>query len=303
MNKRNTLIAVTALLCLAIATTAGAASNSGANKKAVKWMGSTSLTQFPSIGFRADAVSATVAAGAPTKTRNRFIDSVESGALDYAQTAGQNAKVILAAVAAKRNPQCFGPTGAKTDFYNQLMSNYKDGRFGSTSFDQALSMLALKAARRPIPKAAVKFVKNARGSHGWNFAMSNSKGDDVESTALQIEALRAAGVSKKDKALSSAYKWITLQRNSDSGYNPDTPQGETQANTTAYAIRAADALGKDNSKAKRALRALQQKNGSFRSSPGAAGDFAGIATSDAVIALSGKRYPVATLKKAGASCG
>ena len=303
MRTRNTLIAVTAILCLALATTAAAATNQGANKKAVKWMGKTSLSQFPSTGFRADAVSALTAAGAPAKTRSRFIGSVEDGALDYTQGAGQTAKVILAAVAAKRNPQCFGPTGSKTDFYSQLMGDYKNGRFGATSFDQALSMLALKAARRPIPKAAVNFVKKSRGAHGWNFALSSSKGDDVESTALQIEALRAAGTSKKNKALRAAYKWMTLQRNSDGGYNPDTPQGETQANATAYAIRAADALGINNSKAKRALRALQQKNGAFRSSPGIAGEFAGIATSDAVIALSGKHYPVATLKKPGTSCG
>lgn len=302
MRTRNTLLAVTALFVLALATTAGAATDKGAVNKAVKWMAKTSTTSFKETGFRADAVSALRAAGASTKTRDKYTKSVESGANDYAMSAGRTAKVILAAVAGKRNPQCFGPSGAKSDYYNQLLGYYENGRFGTTSFDQALSMLALKAARRPIPKASVNFVKKARGKNGWNFAMNDQRGDDVESTALQIEALRAAGVSKKDKGLRAAYKWITKQRNSDGGYNPDMPQGETQANTTAYAIRAADALGINNKKAKRALRALQQKNGAFRSSPSVEG-VVGISTNDAVIALSGKHYPVATLKKAGASCG
>lgn len=302
MRTRNFLIATTALLCLVLAATAGAASNKSATNKAVKWMGKTSTTNFKETGFRADAVSALRAANAPAKTRNKYLSSVEDGAGDYAQTAGRTAKIILAAVAGKRNPQCFGPNGAKSDYYNQLLGFYEKGRFGTTAFDQALSIMALKAARRPVPREAVSFIKKSRGKNGWNFSMTSSRGDDVESTALQIEALRAAGVSKKDKALRTAYKWITKQRNSDGGYNPDTPQGETQANTTAYAIRAADALGINNKQAKRALRALQQKNGSFRSSPSAEG-VAAVATVDAVTGLSGKHLPVAKLKKAGASCG
>lgn len=316
MTNRENRFQYVALLAMAVAmfavgaATAQAASNKSTVKKATKWMTTTSLTQFDGTGFRADAVSAFAAAkriGANYKSnaRNRFIDHVEDEAANYAVTSGATGKVILAAVAASKNPRCFGRAGEKVDLYNLLMSYYNsNGKFGTTAFDQALAMLALKAAKQKIPSAAVKHVKDVRGKNGWNFAMSSARGDDVESTAIVIEALRAAGVKKSDKALKQAYRWMTYQRNSDGGFNPSTPlTGETQANTTAYAIRAADAMGKDLSKAKRALRALQTRRGSFVSSPNTKENAGyGIATTDAVIALSGAHFPVVVRKKPGASC-
>lgn len=310
MRKTILLICVATLGVAIYAGAAHAASNKTTVKKATKWMNKTSLSQFEGTGFRADAVSAFAAAkriGANYKSsaRNRFIDQVEAEAANYSITSGATGKVILAAVAASKNPRCFGKTGEKVDLYNLLMSFYSSsGKFGATAFDQALAMLALKAAKQKIPSAAVKHVKGVRGKNGWNFAMNSARGDDVESTAIIIEALRAAGVKKSDKALKQAYRWMTYQRNSDGGFNPSTPlTGETQANTTAYAIRAADAMGKDLSKAKRALRALQTRSGSFVSSPTVKESAGyGIATTDAVIALSGAHFPVVVRKKPGASC-
>ncbi len=310
-SQTSSHIAFLALVAVLLAVGVGvaeAASNKSSTKKATSWMTRAKLTQFPGSGFRADAVSAFAAAkriGANSKSsaKNRFIADLEKEAPQYAQTAGATGKLILAAVAASKNPRCFGVTGGKLDLYNKLMSFYSsNGKFGSSAFDQALAVLALKAARQRVPAAAVKHIKSARGKNGWNFAMSKSRGDDVESTALVIEALRAAGVKRRDKALTKAYRWLTFQRNTDGGFNPGAAAGVTQANTTAFAIRAADALGKNNKKAKQALRALQMKNGSFRDTPTAAGKYRGIATSDAVIALSGAHYPVVSRKKAGTSC-
>lgn len=300
-------LALVALATVLLPTAASAASNRSSVKKATKWMSSTSLRQFPGTGFRADALSSFVAASRVranyrSTAKKRFVADLEQNAADYAITSGETAKVILGAVAGGKNPRCFGKTGGKLDLYNLLMSKYSRGRFGTTAFDQALSILALKAARQRVPSAAVRRLKSARGRNGWNFALSKSRGDDVESTALVIEALRAAGVKKSDGALRKAYRWLTFQRNSDGGFNPQAPGGPTQSNATAYAIRAADALGKNNTRAKRALRALQMRNGSFRSSPTEKGEFAGIATTDAVIALSGAHLPVVKRKKAGKSC-
>jgi hypothetical protein len=305
-------IALVAILSLALAVAvAQAATNKSATKKGGKWISHASLNSFPGQGFRADAISALVASrksgsGVKRSATDRFVADLKANAADYTVTAGATGKVILGAVAAGENPRCFGDSAAnRFDLYALLQSYYSSsGQYGETAFDHALAMLALKAAHQKIPAKAVSFAKKQRGARGWSFSLSSSRGDDVESTALMIEALRAAGVKKSNKSLQSAFKWITFQRNSDSGYNPDGSGGVTQANTTAYAIRAADALGKNLSKTKRALRALQKSSGAFRTAPPPTVEskFAGIATSDAVIALSGRHYPVVSRSKAGTPC-
>ncbi|MGH2959768.1 MAG: hypothetical protein ACRDKE_09195, partial [Solirubrobacterales bacterium] len=63
-----------------------------------------------------------------------------------------------------------------------------------------------------------------------------------------------------------------------------------------------DTMGAKNDAAKRALRALQKRGGSFRSTPSAAGAYPTIATTNAVLALSGQHYPVVVRSKAGKSC-
>jgi hypothetical protein len=310
--KRTYLLAAIAVLCASLGAAAvaqAAATDKGAVKKGVSWIRKAGLSQFPGPGFQADTVSALVAArrsGArvPSSSVARFVNSLKDQTADYASGAGPAGKLTLAAVASGNNPRCFGPASGKTDLVAVIRSSYRSstGQFGNSVYDQALAILALKAAHEKVPSKAISFAKSRRGKYGWNYAMSKSAGDDVESSAIMIEALRAAGVSRKSSALKAAYKWITYQRNADGGYNPDTPNGETQADTTSYVIRAADALGKNNKNAKRALRALQKSNGAVRSQPSAESDYHGIATGNAVLALSGRHYPVVSRSKAGKSC-
>ncbi|MGH2905949.1 MAG: hypothetical protein ACRDKI_04180 [Solirubrobacterales bacterium] len=319
-RKSSFVIALAAVLALAISTAvAQASSSSGSTKKGASWIAKTtkkSLREFPGQGFRADAVSALAAArksGAGTKKSadDALVKSISDGATDYATSAGASAKLALAAVASGSNPQCFGGIDlfAQIDSFYELPGRSK-GQYGTTAFDQALAMLALKAMHHKVPSAAVKFVRTHRGANGWNFALSTSKGDDTESTGLLIEAMRAAGVSKSNKSLKAAFKWMFNQQNSQGGYNPTDPTNSgapTQANTTAYAIRAGDVMGKNLKKAKAALRALQNKQGWFRndsSSALAPGQTVGkgIATSDSVIALSGLHYPVSVRKSVAKSC-
>jgi hypothetical protein len=313
-SKTYVLIALASIAALlgGAAVAQAASTNTGAVKKGVSWIRKSNLSSFPGTGFQADTLSALAAARkigvkSPSSTTSRFLDQIEDNATDYAGSAGATAKLILAATATGRNPRCFGPKGKQSDLRNILVADYNSssGQFGRSGFDHALALVAMKAAHEKIPSKAVKFAKQRRGKYGWNFAMSKSAGDDVETSALMIEGLRAAGVSKNDGALKAAYKWITFQRNADGGYNPDTEQGETQADTTAYAIRAFDALAIKNKyrkSAETALRALQQKNGAFRSSPSVKGDYLGISTANATLALTGAHYPVVARSKAGQNC-
>lgn len=312
-NFRRTYVLTALALCALLigAASAQAISNKSAAKKGASWISKSRLSNFPGTGFEADTVSALVAAGRSSNSSavKRFVDSIQDDTTDYAQGAGPTGKLILAVVAARKDPRCFGPGGQLSNLVAILNSDYNSstGRFGGdkgTVYDQALAILALKAAHETIPSKAVKFARNARGKYGWNFALSRSAGDEVESTAIMIEALRAAGVSKKDGGLKSAYKWITYQRNNQGGYNPagqaSDPFLETQADTTAYAIRAGSAMGISGGlmkKAKTALRALQQKNGLIRTTPSVRGDYPGISTANGTLALSGHHYPVVVRKK------
>lgn len=315
MTMRSTLrvfLLALSLLAMAVATAAvaqAATTDKAAIKQSVRWMRKAGLAQFPGPGFKADAVSALVAARrsgvrVPSSSVARFTDSLKDSTADYAAGAGSAGKLTLAAVAAGENPRCFGPASGKTDLVAVIRSDYRasTGQFGNSAFDQALALLALKAAHEKVPSKAVSFAKARRGKYGWNFAMSKRSGDDVEGTAIMIQALRAAGVSRRSSALKAAYRWITYQRNQDGGYNPNTPQGETQADATAYVISAAKSLGRNEARAKRALRALQKRGGAFRSQPSAESEFHGIATSDATLALSGRHFPVVKRKRAGRSC-
>ncbi|MFT4050358.1 MAG: hypothetical protein QM648_11075 [Solirubrobacterales bacterium] len=319
MKHRLRTILPFALALIALAATtadvsAAQKTNKAAVKKGVSWIGKAGMSQFGGTGFEADTLSALMAAkrsGAKvtSNVRARFLKTVTKDANNYAQTAGSSAKVILAAVAGGKNPRCFGPAGETTDFYDALMSYYdaKTGQFGATAFDQGFAMLALKAAHVKVPSKAVKFARERRGQYGWGFAMRKTGGDDVESTSVMIQGMRAAGVKRTDGALKSAMKWIVFQRNVDGGYNPTTAStpGETQADTTAYAIMAGDAVklySHQMDRAKRALRALQQGTGAFRSSVSANSDFHGISTGNAVFALSGQHFPVVVRSKAAKAC-
>lgn len=311
MNTHRFKITLAAALALAFALTlvapAGAVTNAGAVKRGVKFINHSSLSAF-GYGFKTDALSALAAArksGATVKSsyRKRLIDALEDEASGYVSSAGSAGKVMLAAVVSGKNPRCFGSdAGGRLDLVGSLTPYYDNGQYGKTSYDQAFAMLGLVAAHERVPKEAIKFVKRRRGKHGWGFGMSSGSGDDVQSTALIIQALRAAGVKRSDTALQSAYKWIRFQRNADLGYNPDGSGAETNANATALVIQAADALGKNTKDAKRALRALQQKNGAFRLTPTAEASSKLLATMDPVLALSGRHYPVAKRTKAAESC-
>jgi hypothetical protein len=296
---------------LVSAAVAHSATTKGAAKKGANWITHQPLSDYDYPGFKADAIQALTAAriaklGIKSSETTRFIDSLEQDT-DFAVTAGATGKLILAAVATGKNPRCFGPTkAAAIDLVALVRSFYDKGRYGDSNshsaFDQGLAMLGLAAAGEKVPNKAVKFVQKRRAKFGWSFGLTTTAGDDIESTALLIEALRASGVSRTNGGVKAAFKWIRFQRNPDGGYSPSGAAQPTNANATAYAIRAADALGRNEKDAKKALRALQTSKGSFRLTPTERAAAPWLSTSDAVIALSGAHYPIVSRRSAAKSC-
>ena len=207
LSKTHVLIALASLAAFlgGAAIAQAAKTDKGAVKEGVSWIRQSGLSQFPGsgTGFKSDTLSALAAAKksgvkVPSSATDRILEAVVKESTDYAGTAGATSKLILAATATGRNPRCFGPKNGESDLLNILRTSYDSstGQYGETSFDHALSILALKAAHEKIPSKAVNFAKGRRGQYGWNFTLRKSAGDDVESSALMIEALRAGGVSK-----------------------------------------------------------------------------------------------------------
>lgn len=274
--------------------------NKRAARAAADWLASQDPETSVRGGQLADAVVGLVAAkkAVGTSVPPLFVNELAKQTPSYSSNSpGAAAKVALAAVAGGQNPYCFGGV----DLIARINSDYDGkGRYGTSSFDQALSMLAIEAAGGDVPNAAVRFLVKRRGKNGWGFTLSRGPGDDIESSSLVIEALRAAGLGPKDRRLRAAWRWVAFQANAQGGYNPKGKNaagdgGATQANTTAYALRAAKALRlRTQTKTERALTGLQRRSGAVnpQATPGAKEQVL-LSTIDAIPAYARRAYPVA----------
>ena len=281
--RRRPLLALAALALLTPAS-ALAQTDRQAMERGATWLESLSIG---SVGQQADAIVALAAAGRSRASLQSRLTTMSASASSYATTAGAAGKVVLATVAAGGNPHSVGGV----DYIMRIENHYAAGRYGVTAYDQALAMLALRAAGERTPAAAVKALRAARGKGGWGFALRTASPDDVSATGLTIEAMRAAGVSKADAALKGATAWLTAQINTRGGFGIDGRGRATEANATALAIRALRAMGRAPATAtRRALRKLQEADGGFRFTAKIR-ESRLLATVDAVLALSGHRLP------------
>ncbi len=282
MRRRTALIALFAVLL----TPAGAIAQTDrqATQRGAAWLETLSIG---TVGQQADAIVALAAAGRSHASLQPRLTTMSAAASAYATTAGGAGKVVLATVAAGGNPRSLGGV----DYIVRINGQYAEGRYGVTAYDQALAMLALRAAGESTPAAAITALRATRGKGGWGFALRRASPDDVSATGLTIEAMRAAGVSKTDAALRGATAWLTAQINTRGGFGIDGRGRATEANATALVIRALSAMGRTPATAtRRALRTLQETDGGFRFTA-ATKESRLLATVDAVLALSGHRLP------------
>ena len=262
-----------------------AAVDRAAGKKAASWLAGRP-TAAMSPGLQSDVIVALEHAGARPRALRPRANRLARLGPGYATTAGAAAKVALAADAAGLDPGRL----RGVDYLRRITTRYRGGRYGRSSFDQALSMLALDAAGRPIPRATRTFLASRRGSGGWGFDLRRGGKDEVDSTALIVVALRAAGVPERAPVIRGAMAWLARQRNSAGGYAVAGGGRRTGANATALVIQAEIAVGRrPNRKTLAALRRLQAGDGSIRFTSAQAGD-RGIATAGAIPALMGRPY-------------
>lgn len=277
--------AVVVVLTVASAGPAAAGSpDTIATEHAAAWLEAQSIS---TAGQQADAIVALRASGRPASALQARVSTLLSSAPGYAVTAGAAGKVVLAAVAAGRDPHDLGGV----DYVARVTATYRAGRYGTTAYDQAYAMLAISAAGDRVPSEAVRVLRRARGTGGWSFSVTGGK-DDVSATGLLMEAVRAAGVATSDPLLRSTSAWIATRVNARGGFNINGGRRPTEANSTAIAIRGWRAAGRTPlSRWRVALRALQENDGGVRFTP-TIRESRLLATVDAVVAMSGKRLPI-----------
>lgn len=140
------------------------------------------------------------------------------------------------------------------------------GQIGPFVDSTAWGVLALKAAKRPIDRTTVSWLMGEQGSSGgWSSAITGSP--DVDDTAVVIEALRAAGVSARGRAISRGLAYLERAHRPDGGYG-EQPGEPSNAQTTAWVLQAFAAAGRiAEPAARRYLLRLRRHDGSFRNSP------------------------------------
>jgi hypothetical protein len=225
-----------------------------------------------------------------------------------ANSAGDLAKLIMAAVAVDQNPRVFGGVDLVLGL-EALIGD--DGWIGSdvdTYVSHTLAVLALASARRPIPAAAVDYIKNAQHEDGtWAWDGSAATAGDTNTTAFAMQALVAAGEAGDSPAVGLALDYYAGIQNEDGGWpyqNPSDFGTATDANSTAVVIQAIVAAGQDPAGAAwttaegstpvAALEALQNESGAFAWQAAVPDDNL-LATVQALPALAGKAFPLATM--------
>ena len=189
----------------------GGGRRGGRAARAATWLAANSAGA--PAGQQADAVVALRAAGRRRASLRPRVAALAKVAPAYATTAGGAGKVVMAAVAARRDPASLGGV----NYLRRITGRYAAGRYGATAWDQALSLLALRAAGRTPPAAAVRATLAGRGTGGWSFDLQPDSRDSVNATAIVLEALAASGVKGTDARVAAAVRWMLAQRNGAGG--------------------------------------------------------------------------------------
>ncbi len=259
------------------------------------------LFAFTSSGFDPASVQ-------PTGGVTTALDYLEGAAFGYTRDGegrifpAQTGKLIVGVVAAGRNPNAFGadPTNVYPDglpLVQDLERTYNPatGAYSSTAeagfnsgaaspINQALAILGLAAAKRPIPGEAVGFLVSLQQPNGsWG---------GIDTTGLVLQALIAGGAGDVLQVYGSAVErganYLLGQRDALGGWG--------NANSNAYALQGLRASGRlvSGRTPLAALQDFQKFHGPFVyawDSPFLPPDDNGFATNQAIPALVGAVYP------------
>ena len=237
-----------------------------------------SIPAFSPIGSTADAIVSFVAAGrgAGNVTDALRYLSQQVGAGNVTGV-GLRAKVVMAAVAAGKDPRTFGGSNLVSQI---LQTQRPNGRYGASTavYDQALAMLALAASGAGPSKRATSWLASAQcDDGGWQYDAPAVRTDDrhcldgvdpstdffesdTNTTSLAVQAL-AVGRGNAAPANDPFAFFSSLRDPQFGGWGYTWGLETTDANSTALVIQAYAASGTPlPSGALGALNALQYRS-------------------------------------------
>ena len=224
----------------------------------------------PDYGNTADGVLAMDAAKVAQTAAARATSFLQTGAKDYATGSGYTAhyypgsiaKLLLVAEAQHADRHAFGGLDLPQVLHDEEQSdgayaNVDDSSYGSSVVDQSLALIALShtgnASDAPDAKAVQWLESQQCGDGSFQYTPQTTPAatcSDFDTTAYAAQALVAVGSTKAGAALDR----IAAQKHADGGFG----DGSSNANSTAIAVQALLAAGRDASTGLAWLRAHQQ---------------------------------------------
>jgi hypothetical protein len=212
---------------------------------------------------------------------------------------GDAERTVLAVRACGASAYSFAGRNLVAEVLSARESDHSFGRLVNLS---AFAIFALRAVGHSAGFAAIHEAagwieqqQNADGGFGFGVRGSSS---DVDDTAAALQGLADAG-ARNARILKAAAGFLTRSQNLDGGY-PQQPGGESNAQSTAWAVQGLIAAGRDPGSVHRRgsrsplgyLQTLLSADGSIRYSRTGTQTPVWV-TAQVLIALAGKTFPVA----------
>jgi energy-coupling factor transport system substrate-specific component len=215
------------------------------------------------------------------------------------QSLGDVERTVLAARACGASAYSFAGRNLVAEI---LRARARDDSFDEQVNLTAFAIFSLRAVGHSASFAAIReaagwIERQQNGDGGFGFGGRGSR-SDVDDTGAALQALAAAGARNK-RILGLATAYLIRSQGPDGGF-PQQYGGESNAQSTAWAVQGLIAAGRSPSTVRRGagrtptgyLESLLAPNGSVRYSRTSAQTPAWV-TAQALIALAGKTFPVA----------
>jgi hypothetical protein len=265
--------------------------------------------QHSSELYSAWAALGLAAAGRDPLTFTRDGHSVLTALRGEAATlegAGDEERTILALHACGLPASDFPGTSLLAKLVHERSS---DGSFGHLVNITAFAIFALRVAGSSSDNAIVsdagRWIATQQDSDGGFGFAGRGGGEDIDDTAAALQAVLDAGARRGSTVVARAVAYLRRAQNPDGGF-PQQPGGESNAQSTAWAVQGLDAAGVNVSAVKRGhsrsplayLESLMASNGSVYYSRTSAQTPVWV-TAEALTALAAKPFPVAPDFSAG----